>query len=101
MTVPECLKPLTLSAVGDDDGMLRNNFFIVCKRPVGRDTINCQMPGPRDSSCNRCPVFAPGDLAAGIDSHITVKMQNATLKKIHKPKKYHELFSGGKQISFL
>ena len=81
MTVPECLKPLTLSAVGNDDGMLRNML--------------------RDSSCNKYPVFAPGDLAAGIDSHITIKMQNVTLKKIHKLKKYHELFSGGKQISFL
>ena len=44
------LKALTLSAVGNDDRMLRNKFVVVCKCPGGRDTINCQMPVPRDSS---------------------------------------------------
>ena len=39
---PNCLKPLTLSAVGNDDRMLRNKFFVVCKFPEGV-TINCQM----------------------------------------------------------
>ena len=38
MTVLDCLKPLTLSAVGNDDRMFG-----------GRDIINCQMPGPQDS----------------------------------------------------
>ena len=46
----DCLKLLTLSAVGNDDSMLRNKFVVVCKCPEGRDTINCQMPVPRDSS---------------------------------------------------
>ena len=45
-----CLKPLTLSAVGNDDRMLRNKFVVVCKCPGERGTINCQMPVPRDSS---------------------------------------------------
>ena len=71
MTVLTCLKSLTLSAVGIDDRMLRNKFVVVCKCPEGRDTINCQMPGPRDSSWNKCPGFARGGmLAVGIDSHI-------------------------------
>ena len=45
----DCLKPLTLSAVGNDDRMLRNKFVVVCKCPGGRDTINCLMSVPRDS----------------------------------------------------
>ena len=50
MTVFDCLKPLILSAVGNDDRMLRNKFVVVvCKCPGGRDTINFEMPGPRDS----------------------------------------------------
>ena len=57
-----CLKPLTLSAVGNDDRMLRSKFFVVCScRGGGRNTINCQIPGPRDSSCIKCPGFARGD----------------------------------------
>ena len=39
------LKPLTLSVVGNDDKMLQNKFFVVCKCPGDRDTINCQMSG--------------------------------------------------------
>ena len=40
----------------------------------GGETINCQMPGPRDSSCNTelpgvCPEVM---LAAGFDSHIII-----------------------------
>ena len=61
------LKPLILNAVGNGDRMLRNNFFVASKCPGGRDTINCQMPGPRDSPC--IP-RGRGMLAAGIDSHI-------------------------------
>ena len=37
-------------------GMFRNKFFVVCKCPGG-DIINCQMPGPWDSSCIKCPGF--------------------------------------------
>ena len=47
------------------------SFFVVCKCPEGRDTINLQMPGPPVSSCNKCLVFARGLLAAGIESHIS------------------------------
>ena len=43
-TVFDCLKPLTLSAVGNDDRMLRNKFVVVCKCPGGRD--NARPPGP-------------------------------------------------------
>ena len=57
MTVLDCLKPLTLSAVGNNDRMLRNKFFVVC-----------------NLSCNKCPGFAGGVFAAVIDSHMsTVK----------------------------
>ena len=41
----DCLKPLTLSAVGNNDRMFRSKFAVVCKCPGGRDTSNCQMPG--------------------------------------------------------
>ena len=51
-----CLKPLTLSTVGND-----GKFFVVCKSPGGRDTINCQMPGSQDSSCIKCPGSDRGD----------------------------------------
>ena len=53
MTVLDCLKPMILSAVGNDDRMLRNRFFIVCNCPGGWDTIDCQMLGLRDPSCNK------------------------------------------------
>ena len=43
VTVLDCLKPLTLSAVGNEDKMLRNKFFVFCKYRGCRDTINCQM----------------------------------------------------------
>ena len=33
MTVFDCLKPLTLSAVGNDNRMLRKKFVVVCKCP--------------------------------------------------------------------
>ena len=53
------------------------SFFVVCKCPGCRDTINYQMPAPRDSSCNKCPGFARGGmLAAGIDSHIISCCEN-------------------------
>ena len=47
MTVLGCLKPLTLSAVGNDDGVLRNKFVVVCKYPgVGTLlTVKCPAPG--------------------------------------------------------
>ena len=70
------LKPLTLSAIGNDDWILQNKFFVVCKCPGGRDTINCQMPGPRDSSCIKCPGFTWGMLVAGIDTHILFDKAN-------------------------
>ena len=42
-------------------GYYETSFFVVCKCPGGRDTINCQMPGPRNSSCNKCRGFARGE----------------------------------------
>ena len=50
MTVLDCLKSLTLSAVGNDDRMLRK--FANAR---GGDIINCQLLGPRYSSCIKCP----------------------------------------------
>ena len=45
--------------------------FVVCKCPGGRDTINCQMPSPRDSLCINCRGLPRGGmLVAGIDSYI-------------------------------
>ena len=69
MTVLDCLKSLTPSAVGNDDRMLRNKFVVVCKYPGGRDTINCQMPPVtyRETNARGLP---GGMLAVGIDSHI-------------------------------
>ena len=59
--------------------------FCCLQMPGGRDTINCQMPTPRDSSCNKCPGFAQGGwmLAAGIDSHIilTFRAVNTIMQK--------------------
>ena len=51
---------MTLCAVGSDDRMLRSKFFVVCKCPAGWDTINFLIPGPRDASCKKYPVFARG-----------------------------------------
>ena len=48
MTVFDCLKPLTLNAVRNDDRMLRIKFVVVCKSPGGRDTlltVKCPAPG--------------------------------------------------------
>ena len=35
MTVLDCLKPLTLSAIGNDDRMLQIKFVVVCKYQGG------------------------------------------------------------------
>ena len=61
---------MTLSAVGNDDRMLLSKFFCCLQMTEGRDTIKFQIPGPQDKSCIKCPGFAGGMLAAGIDSHI-------------------------------
>ena len=47
MTVLDCLKPLTLSAVGNDDKMVRNKFVVVCKCPGDGTllTVKCPAPG--------------------------------------------------------
>ena len=67
MTVFDCLKPLNLSDVGNDDRMLRNKFVVVCKCPGARDTTNCQMPG----------VYPGGMLAVLIDSHLILEADSA------------------------
>ena len=46
MTVFDCLKPSALSAVGNDDRMLRNKFFVVCKCPGGRTLLTAKCPAP-------------------------------------------------------
>ena len=52
--------------------ILRNKFVVVCKCLGGRDTINCQMLGPRDSSWSKCPGFARGGCSRlDFDSHIS------------------------------
>ena len=63
---------LTLSAVENDDRMLRSKFFVVFKCPGKggggvRDTINCQMPGSPGLIMHHMP---GGMLADGIDLHI-------------------------------
>ena len=75
MTVPECLKPLTLSAVGNDDGMLRNKFLMFANaRGAGTLlTVKCPAPGiHRAINARGLPV---GMLAAGIDSYIDDRLQ--------------------------
>ena len=72
MTVFDCLKPLTLSAVRNDDRMLRNKFVVVCKCP-GAGTLSAvkyTAPGTdRETNSRGLP---GGMLAVGIDSHITI-----------------------------
>ena len=99
MTVLDCLKPLTLSAVGNDDRMLRNKFVVVCKCPRGTDTINCQMPGPRDSICETNARGFPGGggmLTVGIDSHIShaISVLTAKFQSSLKLTKYRQLYNG-------
>ena len=77
MLVLHCLKSLTLSAVGNDDRMLRNKFVVVSKCPGGRDTINCQIPvlqpgTHREANARGLP---GGMLAVEIDSHISLSIQ--------------------------
>ena len=66
----QCLKPLTLSAVRNNDSMLRSKFFVVCKCPGDKTLFTAKCPTPRDSTCIRCLGLARGMLSAGIDSHI-------------------------------
>ena len=67
MTVLDCLKPSTLSAVGNDDRMSRNKFFVVCKYPGGTLlTAKCPAPGTHHTTNARGGRM----LAAGIDSRI-------------------------------
>ena len=52
---------MTLSAVGNDDRMLRSNFFFANAWGAGTLWIaTCPPPSPRDSSCIKCLVFARG-----------------------------------------
>ena len=41
-----CLKLLTLSVVGNEDRMLRNKIFAVCKFPGGGALLNSKCPAP-------------------------------------------------------
>ena len=55
MTVFDCLKPsVTLSAVGNDDKMLRRKqVFLLLSNARGGDTIVQQMPGVFPGGCSR------------------------------------------------
>ena len=70
MTVLDCLKPLTLSAVGNGDRMLRNTFLLFANaRGAGTlSTAKCPAPGTHRAINGRG--LPGGMLAAGIDSHI-------------------------------
>ena len=71
MTVLDCLKPLTLSAVGNDERMLRNKFLLFANaRGAGTLlTTKCPAPGTHRRATN-IRGLPGGMLAAGIDSHI-------------------------------
>ena len=77
MTVLDCLKVLTLSAVGNGSRILRNQFFVVCKCPGGHyqlstlSTAKCPAPGTHRATNARGLPWG-GVLAAGIDSHINL-----------------------------
>ena len=72
MTVLDCLKPLTLSAVGNDDSMLRNKKFVVCKCPGGTLlAAKCPDSGTHRAS-NARGLPKGGMLVAGNDWHIVV-----------------------------
>ena len=66
MTVLDCLKPLSLSTVGNDDRMLRNKFVVVCKCPGTLLIVKC--PAPRLIVKQMPGVSCP---EVGTDSHIT------------------------------
>ena len=67
MTVLDCLKPLTLSAVGNADRMLRLMFANF--RGTGTlITAKCPAPGTHRASNARS--LPGGMFAAAIDSHI-------------------------------
>ena len=71
MTVFDCLKPLTLSAVGNDDRMMRNKFVVVCKCPGVGTLLTFKCPAPRTHrETNARGLPGGGMLAVGIDSHI-------------------------------
>ena len=70
MSVFDCLKPLTLSAVGNDDRILQNKFVVVCKYPGAGTllTVKCPVPGThRETNARGLP---GGIVAVGIHSHI-------------------------------
>ena len=73
MTVIDCLKPLTLSAVGNGDRMLRNKFFCCLQMPGGAGTLStAKCPAPVGTHRSTNARGLPGGmLAAGIVSHIT------------------------------
>ena len=76
MTVFDCLKSLALSAIGNDDKMLRNKFVVVCKfMPCGGTllTVKCRAPRPhRETNAPGLPRGEGGvKLDVGIDSHIS------------------------------
>ena len=71
MTVLDCLKPLTLSAVVNADMMLRNKFVVVSKCPGAGTllTVKCPALGTHCET-NARGLSGGGVLAVGVDSHI-------------------------------
>ena len=62
MTVFETL---VFRAPSEMTWFLRSKFFVVCKCPGERATINCQIPALRDSFCIKLPGFARGPAVRG------------------------------------
>ena len=73
MTVFDCLKPLTLSAVGNDDRRLQNKFVVVCKCPGGT-LLTVIGPAPGTHCETNARGLPGGMLAIGIDSHINLTL---------------------------
>ena len=69
MTVFDCLKPLTLSAVGNSDRMLRNKLFVVCKCPGGT-LLSAKCPATGTHHASSARGLPGGMLADGTDLHI-------------------------------
>ena len=81
MTVFDCLKSLTLSAGGNDDGMLRNKFVVVCKCPGGGTLLTVKCPAPRTHRETNARCLPERMLTVPIDSHITVIWKPGLISK--------------------
>ena len=67
MTVLDCFSagnPWLWAPSEMTTGCYETSFYCL-QMPEGPDTINCEMPGLQDPSCNKCPGFARGRDARG------------------------------------